>query len=101
MDHVSLVEIINRWQAMVVVGIILVPQILTWLASRSTSRTLKHEVTANSGATLKDSLNRIEMRQKEHGVILDAHTGSLDGMESRVASLERDRPRRDRSWFAR
>lgn len=85
MNPADYIQIENPWQALVILAIVVVPQVLAYLKGRQT-RAAVAEVThtlqeTNSGSTVRDALNRIESRQKEQGEVLDA-------VETRLTVLE-------------
>lgn len=85
MDLDTIIKINNGWQALVLLAIIVVPQVMAYLKGRQTKAAvagLEHTLNeTNSGSTVRDALNRIEARQQEQGEVLDA-------VETRLTVLE-------------
>ncbi|WP_263732552.1 hypothetical protein [Cellulomonas sp. SG140] len=82
----------NVWQAVVVIALIVavlvLPNLLTWSNARQAKQAaqeardvMHHESKPNSGGSMKDSLNRIEAAQAQHG-------RALADLSVRVTSLE-------------
>lgn len=60
----------NPWSAIVAVALIGFVAWSSWSGRRhakATRATLEHEVRPNSGSSLRDSVNRIEAAQADHG----------------------------------
>lgn len=89
MDPSTIIQIENPWQALVLLAIVVVPQVLAYLKGRQTKAAVQavtHTLQeTNSGSTVRDALNRIESRQKEQGEVLDA-------VETRLTILEEGSP---------
>jgi hypothetical protein len=71
-----------------IVGVIFVPQVGAWVQARRSASAVndvkKTLTTNNGGSHIKDSLDRIEGRQKEQG-------DTLTALGQRVEALERRR----------
>lgn len=101
-DQIDLSAVVNPWQALVLVVLILcimvVPQVGAWVQARRSAAAV-HEVRttlqqANGGGSVRDSLDRIERRQREQG-------DQLTAVVQRVEALERRRRWKARSHESR
>lgn len=81
--------IVNAWQAVVVVvvviGVLWLPQFFSWRRAKEARDEIRHQSKPNSGQSLKDSLNRIEDRQIEQGERIAA----LEAIVERRGTLEK------------
>lgn len=87
-------NISNPWQALVLLAAIIVPQVIAYLKVRSTKASVaavEHTLTeTNSGSTVRDALNRIEVRLEEQAKSQVAQSEILDALESRMTILEEE-----------
>ena len=77
---------INSWPSALVTIVLLclvlgLPSVLTYLGNRRVKGLETTLTTNNGGSTVKDALDRIEARQKEHGDLLAAVEGRVTALE--------------------
>jgi hypothetical protein len=106
MSELPSLELVLTWpQAVVAVvivfALIMWPGLLAWLNSRAArvaAEDTRHQVQPNSGKSMRDSTNRVEIMVSTMTTKLDAHiiesTAHRAELDARLAALERRRRRR-------
>lgn len=81
MDTVSLLDVVNGWQAGVLIALIIGPQVPAWITAMRTHRLLNHETKPNSGSSLRD---QVDLANRRLVRVLDGQ----DDHERRITRLE-------------